>query len=97
MQFLSLSRRRTDAFPPEAFTPELIRRESARVRELYASGLLRQIWRRGDIPGASILWEAGSEAEIRAAIESLPIYQAGMLELVALVPLEPYPGFCPTI
>ena len=97
MQFLSLSRRRTDAFPPEAFTPELIRRESARVRELYASGLLRQIWKRGDIPGASILWEAGSEAEIRAAIESLPIYQAGMLELVALVPLEPYPGFCPTI
>jgi len=97
MQFLSLSRRRTDAFPPEAFTPELMRRESARVRELYASGLLRQIWRRGDIPGASILWEAGSEAEIRAAIESLPIYQAGMLELVALVPLEPYPGFCPTI
>jgi len=95
MQFLSLSRRRTDAFPPEAFTPELMRRESARVRELYASGLLRQIWRRGDIPGASILWEAGSEAEIRAAIESLPIYQAGMLELVALVPLEPYPGFCP--
>lgn len=95
MQFLSLSRRRTDAFPPEAFTSELGARESQRVRELYAAGILRQVWKRGDVPGASILWEAASEAEVRAAIESLPIYQAGMLELVALVPLEPYPGFGP--
>ena len=63
------------------------------MRALYAAGTLRQIWKRGDMPGASILWEAGSEAEVRVAIESLPLYQAGMLELVALIPLEPYPGF----
>ena len=93
MQFLSLSRRRTDAFPPEAFTPELVRREGQRVKELYAAGILRQIWRRADMPGAAILWEAGSETEVREAIDSLPIAQAGMLELVALVPLAPYPGF----
>jgi muconolactone delta-isomerase len=95
MQFLSLSRRRTDAFPPEAFTPELMTRETARVKELYASGLLRQIWRRADIPGAAILWEAASEAEVRAALDSLPIFQAGMLEILSLVPLAPYPGFGP--
>ena len=95
MQFLSLSRRRTDAFPPEAFTLELAAREGQRVKELYSSGLLRQIWRRADTPGASILWEAASQDEVRAAIESLPIYQAGMLEIVALVPLQPYPGFGP--
>jgi muconolactone delta-isomerase len=94
MQFLSISRRRTDAFPPEAFTPELMARETLRVKELYASGILRQIWKRTDIPGASILWEAASEAEARAALSSLPIFQAGMLEVVMLVPLEPYPGFC---
>jgi muconolactone delta-isomerase len=93
MQFLSLSRRRTDAFPPEAFTPELLASESKRVKELYASGILRQVWKRGDVAGASILWEAASEAEVRAALESLPIFQAGMLEIVFLVPLEPYPGF----
>jgi muconolactone delta-isomerase len=93
MQFISISRRRTDAFPPEAFTPELMARETLRVKELYASGILRQIWKRGDIPGASILWEAASEAEARAALGSLPIFQAGMLEVVVLVPLEPYPGF----
>jgi muconolactone delta-isomerase len=95
MQFLSLSRRRTEAFPPEAFTPELGARETQRVKELYASGLLRQIWKRSDIPGAAILWEAPSEAEVRAAIASLPINQAGMLEIVAVVPLDPYPGFGP--
>ena len=95
MQFLSLSRRRTEAFPPEAFTAELAAREGQRVKELYAAGILRQLWRRGDVPGASILWEAASEAEVRAALDSLPIFQAGMLEIVALVPLEPYPGFGP--
>jgi muconolactone delta-isomerase len=95
MQFLSLSRRLVDKFPPEAFTPELMRLETARVRELYSAGTLRQIWKRGDIPGASILWEAASQAGVRDAIASLPIFQAGLLEIVALIPLEPYPGFGP--
>jgi muconolactone delta-isomerase len=93
MQFLTLSRRRTDTFPPEAFTPELVAREGRRVKELYAGGILRQVWRRADAPGAAIVWEAASEADVRAAIDSLPIAQAGMLELVALIPLEPYPAF----
>ena len=95
MQFLTLSRRRTDAFPPEAFTPELLAHEGQRVRELNAAGLLRQIWLRGDLPGAAILWEAASEAEVREAIGSLPVFRAGMLEIVAFVPLQPYPGFAP--
>jgi muconolactone delta-isomerase len=95
MQFLSMSRRRVDAFPPEAFTPELIAREGQRVRELYAAGILRQVWKRGDTPGAVIVWEAAGEEEVRAAIGSLPIFQAGMLEVSAVVPLEPYAGFGP--
>ena len=93
MQFLTISRRRTAEFPPEAFTPDLMAREGQRVRQLYASGILRQIWRRADTPGASILWEAATESEVQAALASLPIYQAGMLEIQALIPLEPYPGF----
>ena len=93
MQFLSLSRRRIEAFPPEAFTPELMARETQRVKELYAAGILRQVWKRGDMPGAAILWEAASEGEVRAAFGSLPIAEAGMLEIIAIVPLEPYPGF----
>lgn len=95
MQFLTLSRRRTDAFPPQAFTPDLLARESQRVRELYASGLLRHIWRRGDLAGAAILWEAENEAEVRAALASLPIFEAGMMEIPVFAPLAPYPGFAP--
>lgn len=95
MQFLSLSRRRIDQFPPEAFTPELTFREGQRVKELYAAGILRHIWKRGDLPGAAILWEAANEAEVREALASLPLNQAGMLEILALAPLEPYPGFGP--
>jgi muconolactone delta-isomerase len=95
MQFLTISRRRTEAFPPEAFSGELAAHEGQRVRELYAQGVLRQIWVRGDLPGAAILWEAESEEGVRAALGTLPIFQAGMLEIVALMPLKPYPGFNP--
>jgi len=55
MQFFSLSRRRTDAFPHEAFTPERIAAEGQRVKELYVAGILRQVWKRGDMGGAAIL------------------------------------------
>ncbi|MBS1802633.1 MAG: hypothetical protein JST28_04670 [Acidobacteria bacterium] len=96
MQFLTLSRRRTDAFPADAFTSELIAQEAQRVKEMYATGVLRQIWKRGDMPGAAIIWEAASEAEVRDAVASLPIYKAGMLELSAILPLEPYAGFGPS-
>jgi len=84
-----------EEFGSEAFTAELGGAEAQRVKELYAAGLLRQIWLRGDKPGAAILWEAANEAEVRAAIDSLPIKKAGMLALETLVELKPYPGFGP--
>ncbi len=95
MQFLALSRRRTDAFPPEAFTPELIEAEGQRVRELYTQGIIRSIWRRQDTPGAALLIEADSEEKVRAILATLPLAQHGMLELVVLTQLLPYPGFGP--
>jgi len=93
VQFIIVSRRRTDVFPTEAFTPELVAAEGQRVRELYSAGLIRSIWRRKDTPGAVLLMEAGSEEEVRAAAGSLPLAQRDMLEIVALTQLEPYPGF----
>ena len=91
-----MSRRRVESFSAEAFA-QLSGPESQRVKELYAAGILRQIWLRGDVGGAVLLWEAASEAEVRAAIESLPIFEAGMLELIVLAPLKPYPGFGPSV
>lgn len=93
MQFISISRRRTEAFPPEAFEA-LLDAEGLRVRELYAEGTVRQLWGRGDVPGAIMLLEAADEAAARAALGSLPLAQREMLE-VQLVPLRPYRAFCP--
>lgn len=95
MQFLVLTRRKMDLFPTEAWTPELLAKESQRVRELYAEGIVRNIWRRKDMPGSTILFEAATEDEVRAAMASLPLARQGMLEIVVLTELEPYPGFGP--
>ena len=95
MQFISISRRRLEAFPPEAWTPELSEAESQRVREMYTAGSLRAIWRRMDLPGAVMLLEAADKAEANALIQSLPFAQRGMLEFVIVTQLDPYPGFAP--
>ena len=95
MQFLVLTRRKMDLFPAETWTPELLAKESQRVRELYAEGIVRSIWRRKETPGAAILFEATTEDEVRDAVASLPLAKQGMLEIAALTQLEPYPGFGP--
>jgi muconolactone delta-isomerase len=69
--------------------------EGQRVRELYAAGVVRTIWRRKDMPGAAMILEATNEDEARAALESLPLAQRGMLEIVVFTELEPYPAFGP--
>lgn len=95
MQFLVLTRRKIELFPAEAWTSDLLANESQRVRELYAAGVVRNIWRRKDLPGAAIIFEALTEDEVRDAVASLPLAKQGMLEIAALTQLEPYPGFGP--
>ncbi|HTH53808.1 MAG TPA: muconolactone Delta-isomerase family protein [Edaphobacter sp.] len=95
MQFLVLTERFTDKFPAEAWKPELIAAEGQRVRELYAAGLLRSAWRRKDKPGAALILEADTEAAVREAIETLPLFQLGMIGFPLVTQLEPYPGFGP--
>jgi muconolactone delta-isomerase len=95
VQFISVSRRRTEAFPPDAWTAELLEAEAQRVREMYVAGTVRSIWRRKDMPGAVMLIEAANEDEARAAVASLPLAKLGMLEIVVLTALEPYPAFGP--
>jgi muconolactone delta-isomerase len=94
MQFLSTSRRRTELFSEGQFAP-LLEAEAQRVRTLYAEGIIRQIWRRGDLPGACILFEAASEEEVRGHLATLPLAAAGMLEIISVIPLVPYPAFGP--
>jgi muconolactone delta-isomerase len=94
MQFLTLTRRRTETFSDADFAQH-VEAESQRVRTLYTEGTIRQIWKRGDMPGACILMEVENEAQAREAFASLPLAQLGMLEVVAIIPLQPYHGFGP--
>ena len=94
MQFMTLSRRRTDKFSDADFAPHLAP-ETQQARAFYAEGFIRQIWRRDDMPGACILWEADSEQSVREMLDKLPLVKAGMLEIVAVIPLRPYAGFGP--
>ncbi|HYP57321.1 MAG TPA: hypothetical protein VEQ35_03445 [Beijerinckia sp.] len=94
MQFITLSRRNTEKFTEADFVPHL-EAEVERARALYAEGFVRQIWHRGDMGGACLLIEAESEEIVRATLATLPLVAAGMLEVVAIVPLKPYRGFGP--
>ena len=93
MQFMSISRRLTERFSDEQFTAH-IDAERERVRELYRDGVVRSIWSRKDAPGAIMLLECADEASARAAVDSLPLSQRGMLD-VQILPLSPYPAFFP--
>ena len=90
MQFLSISQRRK-GFAEEEYA-SLAEQESERARELYAAGLIRQIWHRADMPGACLLWEAEGEERVREVWKTFPFAGAGMTEMT-LIPLKPYGGF----
>ncbi len=94
MQFLVVSRRRTEAFSDDEIAPKL-EPEAQRARQLYLDGFIRQIWHRGNEPGAVLLVEAASKEALEEGLQGLPMYQAGMLEAVITVPLDPYRGFGP--
>jgi len=94
-QFIALLRRNHDDFTDAQFTPELMEAEADRARQLYTDGIYRQIWSRGDLPGAAIIVEAPSADEARDVLGTLPLTQKGMLLLDVLVPLNPYRGFAP--
>lgn len=92
-QFIALIARNYERFTEEDFAP-LLEPEAERARELYAAGTVRWMWGRLDVKGAVSLVEAGSLAEAEAVLRTLPLAQAGMLD-VTVVPLTAYRGFGP--
>lgn len=95
MQFVVLTRRRSEAFTDADYTPARLEEEAQAVRRLYIEGAIRQIWHRKDIGGACLLMETETEDDIRRLLGSLPLFAAGMQEAMAIVPLSPYRGFGP--
>jgi muconolactone delta-isomerase len=93
MQFMVLSSRHTEQYQQADFDAA-IPAETQRVRQLYADGVLRQIWLRGDIPGACFLIEAPDEHTARSTVSTLPMARSGLSEFT-VIPLRPYGGFGP--
>jgi uncharacterized protein YciI len=93
MQYLVLTRR----YSQENADREIARHlpaETRTVRELYASGVLRQIWLRDDVRGAAFILEATSTEAAQDAVDALPLAQHGLSEFT-VIPLKPYAGFGP--
>jgi hypothetical protein len=69
----------------------LMEAEARRVWEMYLGGVVRRVWYRGDKAGAVLLLECGSQEEAGAAAASLPMVEAGLLE-VEVIALGAYDG-----
>jgi muconolactone delta-isomerase len=95
MQFMILTRRRTESFDEADYTAERLEAEAEGVRRLFMAGTVRQIWNRADMGGACLLIEAEVEEEVRSVLNALPLFKGGMQETVLIVPLRPYRGFGP--
>jgi hypothetical protein len=95
MQFLVLSRRRTERFADGEFDA-VLPAETDMVRRLYADGVVRQIWLRDDVAGAGFIIEAADDASARGIVDTLPMAATGLSEFT-LIPLRPYRGFGPQL
>ena len=93
MQFLVVSRRRSESFSDAEFAAH-VDAEREQARRLYAEEFIRQIWQRGDVPGSCLIVEAASEAQVRERLDTLPFFGARLVEF-SVTPLKPYPGFGP--
>ena len=93
MQYIVITRRRSEKFPESDYTPERLAAETAAVRKLYGDGIVRHIWHRGDVGGACLLLEVETEDGVKSALDRLPLFGLGMQEAVSIVPLTPYRGF----
>ncbi|WP_030517778.1 muconolactone Delta-isomerase family protein [Nocardia sp. NRRL WC-3656] len=91
MQFMVLSRRRTETFTDADFE-RILPAETAHARGLYMNGVVRQIWLRGDTAGACFIIEAADTAQANAMVAELPMAAAGVSEFT-VIPLSPYRGF----
>ena len=93
-QFIAIARRNYDQFAEADFTPDLLEAEAEQARRLYAQGVYRQLWGHASPAGAVILIEAASPEAAQAAIDTLPLYERGMLS-VEIIAVGPYRGFGP--
>ena len=70
----------------------LLKDEAAHGWQLYAKGVFREMYLRGDRPGAVIIAECESLDEARAIFAELPLVRAHLIEF-DFIPLGPFSPF----
>ena len=75
----------------EQLRPHL-KAEAVVAWELYQSGIFRELYFRGDWPGAVLVLECSSLEEAHAVLATLPMVSGGLIAF-EVIPLIPYPGF----
>jgi muconolactone delta-isomerase len=76
----------------EQFTPEISAAEARRAWDLHQAGLIRELYFHANESMAVLVLECTNLAEADAALASLPMVSAGLIEF-EVVPLRAYPGF----
>ncbi len=89
MKILALEKELPGA-PAAAFAPHL-KAEAARAWELQQSGVLREIYFRGDRPEAVLILECANPDEARRVLGTLPLVREHLITF-EVIPLKPYPG-----
>jgi len=74
------------------FTPQLAIAEARRAWELHQTGTIRELYFRADESAAVLVLECEDLAQASAALASLPLVAAGLIEF-EILPLRAYPGF----
>jgi hypothetical protein len=91
MRILAIERA-VEGVDQSRYTPELAAAEARQVWNLYQAGVVRETYFHADQPMAVLVLECADVAEADAALESLPLVAAGLIEFEVL-PLRAYPGF----
>lgn len=82
---------KVEGMPPDFL--QLLLKEEARARDLYAQGTLRQSWVLGSKDnGAAVLCEVESAEHLQDLIDSFPLVKADISD-IQVVPLAPDPAF----
>jgi hypothetical protein len=91
MRILAIERQMA-GIADDRFTPELRAAEARQAWALYQDGVIRELYFHADEPMAVLILECADLAQADAALESLPMVSAGLIEFEVL-PLRAYPGF----
>lgn len=90
MRILAIEHERKGVSPAD-YQPHLVA-EAQRVWELQQADIVREIYFRGNRPGAVLILECAGESEAQAHLDTLPLVCAGLIEF-EVIPLAPYPGY----